>query len=295
MSEFAILIPLALATLRLATPLVIAAMGELVSERAGVLNIGVEGMMLAGAFGAVAAGAATGSAPIAVLASLAAGVSMAAVFAFFVLARGADPIVCGAAINLLALGATGSASRLLLPAGAGGSAGVRVAEWAPGLHPFTVVAVGLVVAAAVGLERTRAGLALRAVGERAIAAHVQGIAVLRIRWAATLAGGACAGLAGASLVLWLSDVFVEGMTSGRGFIALALVLFGGYRPARIAMGALLFGAASALQFLLQATGVTIPYNLLLMTPYVLTLVVLAIFAGRARVPGDLARPFRPRD
>jgi ABC-type uncharacterized transport system permease subunit len=294
-SELAVLLPLALATLRLATPLVIAAMGELVSERAGVLNIGVEGMMLAGAFGAVAAGAATGSATIAVLASLAAGVSMAAVFAFFVLARGADPIVCGAAINLWALGATGSASRLLLPSGAGGAVGVRVAEWAPGLHPFTVVAVGLVVAAAVGLDRTRAGLALRAVGERALAAHVQGLPVLRIRWAATLAGGACAGLAGASLVLWLSDVFVEGMTSGRGFIALALVLFGGYRPARIAMGALLFGAASALQFRLQATGVTIPYNLLLMTPYVLTLAVLAIFAGRARVPGDLARPFRPRD
>ena len=117
--------------------------------------------------------------------------------------------------------------------------------------------------------------------------------MLRVRWAATLFGGACAGVAGSALVFWISDTFVEGMTSGRGFIALALVLFGGYRPARIAAGALLFGAASALQFRLQAMGVEIPYNLLLMVPYVLTLLVLAVFAGRVRPPGDLARPFTP--
>jgi simple sugar transport system permease protein len=145
------------------------------------------------------------------------------------------------------------------------------------------------------LDRTRAGLSLRAVGERAEAAHVQGVPVLRLRWAAVLFGGACAGLAGSSLVLWISDTFVEGMTSGRGFIALSLVLFGGYRPLRILAGALLFGAANALQFRLQAAGSAIPYNLLLMTPYVLTLVVLALFAGRVRAPADLARPFSPRE
>ena len=96
-------------------------------------------------------------------------------------------------------------------------------------------------------------------------------------------------------MLWISDTFVEGMTSGRGFIALSLVLFGGYRPLRILAGALLFGAANALQFRLQAAGSAIPYNLLLMTPYLLTLVVLALFAGRVRAPADLARPFSPRD
>jgi ABC-type uncharacterized transport system permease subunit len=163
------------------------------------------------------------------------------------------------------------------------------------VNGFTVLAGLLVVAVALFLSRTRPGLALRAVGERAEAADAQGISVGRVRLAATLFGGACAGLAGASLVLWLSDVFVEGMTSGRGFIALALVLFGGYRPARIVAGALLFGAASALQFRLQAAGSALPYTLLLMIPYALTLLVLALFAGRSRAPADLARPFHARD
>jgi ABC-type uncharacterized transport system permease subunit len=167
-------------------------------------------------------------------------------------------------------------------------------ELAPGLNAFIAGAVMLVLAAGLFLERTRLGLAVRAVGERAEAAHAQGVRVLPIRWGGTLFGGACAGLAGATLVLWISDTFVEGMTSGRGFIALALVLFGGYRPGRIVLGALLFGAASALQFRLQARGLEIPYSLLLMTPYLLTLVVLALFAGRVQPPADLARPFRAR-
>ncbi len=152
----------------------------------------------------------------------------------------------------------------------------------------------LVLGVGLFLARTRLGLALRAVGERAEAAHAQGVRVLPVRWGAILFGGACAGLAGATLVLWISDTFVEGMTSGRGFIALALVLFGGYRPGRIAAGALLFGVASALQFRLQARGLEIPYGLLLMTPYLLTLGVLALFAGRVGPPADLARPFCPR-
>jgi ABC-type uncharacterized transport system permease subunit len=141
------------------------------------------------------------------------------------------------------------------------------------------------------LARTRPGLALRASGEDAAAAHAQGVPVRKVRWAATLFGGVCAGIAGSALVLFLSNTFVEGMTSGRGFIALALVLFGGYRAARLAAGALLFGAASALQFRLQALGLDIPYALLLMTPYALTLLVLALYAGRARAPADLGKFF----
>lgn len=282
---------LGLATLRLSLPLVVAALGELVAERAGVLNIGIEGMMLGGAFAAFAVGASSGSAPLALIAALLAGVGLASLFAFFALWLRADPIVCGTGLNLFALGATGSAQRLLFSASEPLPSAPQIAEWLPGVHPFALLALALIAGIGIGLERTRPGLSLRAVGERAQAAHAAGIPVLRVRWAATLFGGACAGLAGAMLVLWISDAFVEGMTSGRGFIALALVLFGSFRPLRIAAGALLFGAANALQFRLQATGVAIPYSLLLMLPYALTLLVLALFAGRARPPADLARPF----
>lgn len=293
MNDAATLLLLA-STVRLATPLALAAMGELVAERAGVLNIGIEGMMIAGALAAFAVGAATGSLALALAAALVAGAALAALFALFVLQRGADPIVSGTALNVLALGGTGVVFRVLQPAGNALERAPQVAELVPGVHPFALGALALVGAVALFLSRTRPGLALRAVGERADAADAQGVPVLRVRLAAVLFGGACAGLAGSTLVLWISDTFVEGMTSGRGFIALSLVLFGGYRPLRILGGALLFGAATALQFRLQAAGSTIPYNLLLMTPYVLTLLVLALFAGRARAPADLARPFRPR-
>jgi ABC-type uncharacterized transport system permease subunit len=286
------LLALLLASVRLATPLAIAAMGELVAERAGVLNIGIEGMMLVGAFAAFAVGVHTGSVALAIGAAGAGGVALAALFAAFVLVRGADPIVSGTALNVLALGATGTAFRLIFPAGVSLPDAPAAGTWL-GLSPFVLGALGLVLGTAVFLARTRPGLAVRAVGERAEAAHAQGVAVLRVRWASTLFGGLCAGVAGAALVLWISNSFVEGMTAGRGFIALALVLFGGYRPARIVGGALLFGAAHALQFRLQAMGLEIPYALLLMTPYVLTLAVLALFAGRVRPPADLAQPFRP--
>ncbi|MFI5317433.1 MAG: ABC transporter permease, partial [Myxococcota bacterium] len=269
-------------TVRFATPLALAAMGELVAERAGVLNVGIEGMMLGGALAAYEAGAATGSVTLALGAAIAVACALSLLFAAFALRRGADPIVSGTALNILALGATGSVFRLLHPAGGALARAPQLGELLPGVNGFTVLALLLVVAVSLFLERTRPGLALRAVGERAEAADAQGISVARVRLAATLFGGACAGLAGAALVLWLSDVFVEGMTSGRGFIALALVLFGGYRPARIVAGAVLFGAASALQFRLQAAGSALPYTLLLMIPYALTLLVLALFAGRSR-------------
>jgi len=286
---------LVVSTVRLATPLALAAMGELVAERAGVLNVGIEGMMLTGALAAFATGTATGSLAAGCLAGIAAGVAMSSLFALFVLRRGADPIVSGTALNVLALGLTGVVFRSLAPPGSALARAPQMAELAPGLNLYVLVVLVLVVGVAAFLDRTRAGLALRAVGERAEAAHVQGVSVLRLRWAAVLFGGACAGLAGSSLVLWISDTFVEGMTSGRGFIALSLVLFGGYRPLRILAGALLFGAATALQYRLQAAGSAIPYNLLLMTPYLLTLLVLAVFAGRVRAPADLARPFSPRE
>ncbi len=287
------LLALLLTTVRLATPLAIAALGELVAERAGVLNIGIEGMMLGGAFAAFALGTAADSTLIGCLAATAAGAGLAGLFGFFVLHRRADPIVCGTALNLLALGATGTLDRLF-PLAAEVAAAPQVAALVPGVQPFVLVALTLAIGVGVLLRSTRLGLRLRACGERAEAAFAQGVRVQRLRLGATLFGGACAGLAGATLVHWISDTFVEGMTSGRGFIALALVLFGGYHPARILAGALLFGLASALQFRLQALGLEIPYTLLLMTPYVLTLLVLALFSSRTHPPADLARPFRGR-
>ncbi|MCE2390338.1 MAG: ABC transporter permease [Proteobacteria bacterium] len=276
----------AFAALRLSAPLGFAALGELVAQRSGVLNIGIEGMMLTGAFAAFAAGAATGSAPLACAAAVAAGTAMAGVFGAFAIGRRADPIVCGTGLNLLALGGTGTAQRLLYAPGEPLPSAPQIA-WPVWVALLALGALGV----GLFLAYSRPGLRLRAAGERAEAAHAQGIDVRRVRWSATLFGGACAGLGGACLTLWISDTFVENMTAGRGFIALALVLFGAFRAWRILAGAALFGAASALQFRLQAAGVEIPYNLLLMTPYVLTLAVLALFAGRVRPPGDLARPF----
>jgi len=289
MGELALL----LSTLRLATPLGLAALGELVSERSGVLNIGIEGMMLVGACAAYFVALESGSPLLGLVAGAVAGVSAAAVFAAFVLLRQADPIVCGTALNLLALGITGSVYRArvaVLDSAVG--AAPALGDWL-GVPAFLWLLAGLALVCAGLLYRTRLGLSIRAVGEAAEAAHAQGISVLGLRALCCLFGGACAGLAGAALVLWISDRFVEGLTSGRGFIALALVLFGGYRIRFILAGAGLFGIASALQFRLQAAGVSIPYNLLLMLPYVLTLALLALRSSRARSPADLARPFHP--
>lgn len=278
--------------LRVAIPLLIAALGELVAERAGILNIGIEGMMLSGAFAAFAVAAPTGSVAAGLAAGALAGIAGAALFASFVILRGADPIVTGTALNLLALGATGTSYRLAFPPELPLPNAPSVSE---GLaNPFLGLALALAIGVGLFLRRTRVGLSVRATGERAVAAHAQGIPVVAIRFGCTLFGGLCAGLAGAALVLWISNTFVEGMTSGRGFIALSIVLFGAYRPLGLAAGALLFGAASALQFQMQAMGLHIPYSLLLMSPYVLTLAALALFAGRGTGPADLARPFRAR-
>ena len=247
--------------------------------------------MLAGALAAFEVGCLTGSVAAALVAAMAAACLLALLFAVFALWRQSDPIVSGTALNVLALGATGSVFRMVHPAGAALGRAPQLGEIAPGVNGFTALAALLVVVVGVFLARTRPGLSLRAVGERAEAADAQGSRCCgsglrrHFRGACAPAGRRCCRL---------SDVFVEGMTSGRGFIALALVLFGGYRPARIVAGALLFGAASALQFRLQAAGSAIPYTLLLMTPYVLTLAVLAGASLRARPPADLARPFHPR-
>lgn len=291
------------AAVRLALPLLLAALGELIVEKAGVINIGTEGMMLCGAFGGFAVAVATGSAGAGVAGAAVVGAATGALFAFFVVARRADQIVVGTAVNLLALGATGLLARAFyhgaIPTGPTLAAlPVPVLADIPLLGPVLLRQSALVygaLAVAVllgyGLRRTRAGLRLRAVGESARAADAEGVAVQRTRVLAVIAGGVLAGVAGASLSLAQSNTFTEGMTAGRGFIALTIVIFGRWQPAGVVAAALFFGAATAVQHRLQARGTDLPYQLTLMLPYLLTLLVLAFAAGRSRAPADLGRAY----
>lgn len=292
------------ATLRLAAPLLLAALGELVVERAGLIHIGIEGAMLVGAFAGFAVASATGSAPAGVSAAILAGAASGSLFAAFAVGRGADQIVVGTAVNLLALGGTALAARALwagapppaptiAPLVSGAAAEL---PWiGPVLlrqTPFVWAGLALTALVGVALARTRAGLRLRAVGESARAADAEGVSVGRTRIAAVVFGSALAGLAGAELSLAQSDTFSEGMTAGRGFIALAIVIFGRWRASGVLLAALFFGLATALQFRLQARGAAIPYPVSLMLPYLVTLAVLAFASGRGRAPGDLGRAYR---
>ena len=290
--------------LRLAAPLLLAALGELLVERAGVLNIGVEGMMLCGAFAAFVAAVATGSPALGILAGAAAACALGGLFAYFTVVRRIDQIVAGTAINLLALGATGVGVRALYPGGA--PTAPTVADLAlPAIAalpvfgrsffvqtPFVYAGAFAAAAIALFLRGTRLGLRLRAVGESARAADAEGVDVMALRGCAVLAGALLAGIAGANLSLAQSNSFTEGMTAGRGFIALAVVIFGGWRPGGVVLAAIFFGSASALQFRLQAGGVPIPYPAFLMFPYLVTLGVIAFATRRTHGPEDLGRPYR---
>jgi ABC-type uncharacterized transport system permease subunit len=291
------------AAVRLALPLLLAALGELIVERAGVINIGTEGMMLCGAFAGFAVGVASGSPWLGVAGAAFATAWVGALFAFFVVVRRADQIVVGTAINLLALGATGLAARALysgaIPTGVTfDTLRLPLLSDLPFIGPalFRQTALAhlsfvLALVVAFWLSRTRPGLRLRAVGESARAADTEGVNVLRTRIVAVLAGSALAGIAGATLSLVQSNTFTEGMTAGRGFIALTIVIFGRWRAGGVVFAALFFGAASALQHRLQARGTDLPYQLTLMLPYLLTLGVLAVATGRSAAPGDLGKPY----
>jgi simple sugar transport system permease protein len=291
------------ASVRTATPLAFAAYGELVAERAGVINLGVEGAMIAGAFGAlVGAGVAgvTGGFAVAVLA----GTLTAALMVFVVLWLRADAVIAGTAITMLALGLTGTLYRALY--GAQGAA-LSLPTLAPVALPGVVVLplIGRALfeqpvvtyalyatATALGwwLSRTHGGLALRAVGERPEAAVAAGVSPTRVRTLALLFAGAMGGLAGGVLVLAQVGTFAEGMTAGRGFIAIAIVVLGRWSPLGVAGAALLFGAASQLQYVFQSLGWAVPYQLFLALPYLLTLLVLAGTQRRARAPAALGAP-----
>lgn len=295
--------PFLAATIRTATPLALAALGEVLVERAGLINLGLEGAILAGAFGSLV-GATGGGLAGGYAGAVCGGVITAALFAVLVVWLQADQIITGTAITLLSAGATGTLYRLWY--GTSGAA-LGTPTSAPISIPFlssipvigsalfaqplmTYVVYVLVPIFAWWLNRTHAGLALRAVGERPSAAVAAGIRVTRIRVGAVLVGGALGGLAGGTLVLSQAGTFAEGMSAGRGFIAVSIVVLGRWNPSGVALASLAFGAASALQFAFQAMGWRAPYQLFLVVPYVLTLAGLAGVVGKTRPPAWLGKP-----
>jgi general nucleoside transport system permease protein len=290
------------AAVRVATPLLFAATGEMIAERSGVINLGTEGAMLAGALAATL-GATAGGPWTGLLVAAMAGMCLSAVFATVAVGARADQIITGTAITLAAVGLTGTIYRKAYgEAGAGLSLPTLPDLPVPGLASIPVVGPAffhqpaptyLAVAALPFvwwvLFRTRLGLRLRATGEAAAMARAAGVRTGIMRAGATIIGGGFAGLGGATLVLAQVGTFTERMTAGRGYLAVAIVILGRWHPAGIAAAALLFGAATALQFVFQSLGTRVPYQLFLMLPYVLTLLALAGVVGRVRAPGDLGR------
>lgn len=292
-------------------PLLLPACGELITERAGLVNIGIEGVMLIGALAGAAAAWATGSVATGFLAAAGAGALTGLVFSIWAVRGARDQIVTGLAINLLALGITGAALERINRAAAADGGTFTTPRLQPLVdidrvaHPWLHAAFGhdsvtlgaglIVLLMGMGLARTRSGLSLRAVGENPDAADAAGIPVGWIRTlAATLGCGLC-GIGGAYLPLSLSDRFQEGMTDGRGFVALALVIFGGWSPFRLVAAALFFGMLDALQVTLQprlGRHVHVLYAGLVALPYAVTLAALAGFVRRSHAPAALAVPYR---
>ncbi len=287
---------------RTATPLAFAALGETIVERSGVINIGLEGSLICGALGGLIA-AGYGSTWAGLAAAGLSGMAIAFVFAFFVTALRSNQIIAGTAITLLALGLTGALYRQAY--GSGGAA-LQIATMQPlpipGLSslpvigqaffaqpPITYILYLLIPTTWWWLYRTHPGLALRAVGENPEAAIAAGVSASRFQLGAILFGGFMGGVAGGILVIAQVGTFAEGMSAGRGFIAIAIVVLGRWHPIGVAIAALIFGAASALQYLFQAMGWSLPYQLFLALPYLLTLLALAGVAGRVKAPASLGR------
>lgn len=278
------------------TSLVFAGLGELVAERAGVINLGTEGSMLCGALAAYAVGIGTGNPWLGVVAGLAAGAALAAVHAFLVLHRHANQIAVGLVVSFLGLGLTALFGQAYVGQGV-----EPLATWTiPGLSelpflgsilfdhdPLTYLSFTAGPLVAYVLWRTRAGLVLRSAGEGPEVLEIYGTSARRVRWLAVLAGGALAGLGGAQLSTAATLNWSEGMTVGRGYVAVALVIFAGWHPLKLAGGAYLFSGAIALQLQLQARGWEISRYLLEALPYVTVLVVLALLSQR-RVHGGPA-------
>ena len=294
-------------TLAAGTPLVFAALGELVTEKSGVLNLGVEGMMLVGAVVAFIVASKSGSPWLGVAAGTAAGAALSLVFSVIALTLLANQVATGLALSLFGVGLSAfvgldyvsvvieGIKPLAIP---GLSDLPVVGQLLFGHNPLVYLSFVLFVVVQLFLYRTRAGLVLRAVGESPQSAHAIGYPVVAIRYAAVAFGGACAGLAGAYLSVALTPLWVAGMVAGRGWIALALVVFATWKPWRVLVGAYLFGGVTLASFQAQALGVAIPAQYLSMLPYVATIVVLAIISRdvvtiRLNAPASLGKPFHP--
>jgi simple sugar transport system permease protein len=267
-------------TLAAGTPLVYAALGELVTEKSGVLNLGVEGMMLVGAVVAFAVAAATGNPWVGIVAGVGAGAALSMVFAILTLSLMANQVATGLALSLFGIGLSAFVGLDYVSVVIDGIKPLRIQALAglPGIgkvlfghNPLVYLSLLLFAGIHWFLYRTRAGLVLRAVGESPQSAHAIGYPVVRIRYAAVFFGGACSGLAGAYLAIAYTPLWVEGMTAGRGWIALALVVFATWRPWRVLAGAYLFGGVTLATFQAQAGGVALPSQLLSMLPYVATI------------------------
>jgi simple sugar transport system permease protein len=303
-------LPLLLAaTLSAGTVLAIASLGLLVNERAGVINLGAEGMMLVAAIAGFATAVHTGNDWLAFGAGALAGAALAAAFGVLVIWLGTNQVATGLATSLFGSGLSafvgigyvqqhlGERAHPALPVLG------ELPVVGPALfrqHPMVYLAMLLALGLAWFLYRSHAGLVLRAVGESPESAHALGYRVRRIRLAAVVAGGALCGVAGAYLSVVYTPLWAEGMVAGRGWIALALTTFATWRPGRVLLGAYLFGGVTMLQFRLQAEGVQIPSQWLTMLPYLATIAVLALLSRnpawiRANMPAALGKPFHPGD
>jgi simple sugar transport system permease protein len=301
------LIPILVAAVAAGTPMVFAALGELITEKSGVLNLGVEGMMLMGAVTGFAVASQTGNPWLGALGGMVAGAAMALIFAVLTLNLMANQVASGLALTLFGVGLSAflgkpyeSVSLTVAP-----PPEIPLLSQIPVLGPLlfnyhllVYVSWALFAAIAWFLYRSRAGLVLRSIGESPESAHAIGYPVIRIRYLATLFGGAMAGLGGAYLSEFYAPLWVEGMTAGRGWIALALVVFATWRPARVMIGAYLFGGVTIAQFFAQGAGISIASQFLSALPYLATIVVLVFISRnlatiRLNAPVSLAKSYRP--
>ena len=281
-AELAQFVPLAMVA---SIPLLLAVEGELVVERAGIINLGIEGMMLAAALSAVVTAQITHSVAIGFAGGIAGAAVIGACFGFFAIMRGSDQIVTGTAINLLSLGLTGFLARELTDRGI-------LAPPLPPLRldlilPFAWLIVPVILSTLVW--NTPFGLRLRACGEHPDAVTASGFSVRAHRWIALAIEMVLTGIGGAYLSLGLSSGFAENMTAGRGFIALSIVIFGRWKFRGAILGTAVFGIAAAAQYAIQASGRGIPFHLLLAVPYAVTLLILCGIAGRVRAPEALGK------
>ena len=300
-------LPVALTIITASTPLLLAATGELVTEKAGVLNLGVEGMMLVGAIAAFAAAVSSGSGLIAILVGAFSGVAVAAIFAVLTLTCLANQVATGLALTIFGVGLSAlvgsnfvGISLEPLP-----HLNIGVLSTIPILGDLlfghdVLVYLSFIMILLVGyfLSKTRSGLILRAVGESHDSAHALGYSVLTVRYLAVLFGGFMSGLAGSYLSLVYTPLWAENMTAGRGWIALALVVFGTWRAGRIAFGAYLFGAITILQLHVQGWGINIASQFMTMLPYIATVVVLVLISQdrikiKMNAPQSIGKAFRP--